>query len=216
METDSDESSGETPAATPAINDVELEAKRQKHQQLVLIQTSKVNYLKDMLSFVTQIQAVIPKLSKILISKTQTDVLEVISFFVTCYEHGFTDMFVGIRKMLSVILYSEKTIKDAVVDAYKRLYLNLDHTPVQKAKQLIKLVQDLSVCERVALEELIGEFAISNELETSVIQILWEIFATAYQPAQNHVHALIILSMVIRKIPRKGCVNVQYGLSHGE
>lgn len=218
METDSDESPEETPAQTPVIDDVELEAKRQKHQQMVLIQTSKVNYLKDMFSFVTQIQAAIPKLSKILFSKTQTDVLEVISFFVTCFEHGFTDMLSGIRKMLSVMLYSEKTIKDAVVNAYKRLYLNKEHTAVQKAKQLIKLVQDLTVCERVALEELIGEFAISNELDTSVIQILWEIFATTDQPAQNRLHALIILSMVIKKIPSKGRANIQvlidYGLAH--
>ncbi len=71
----------------------------------------------------TSIKSAIPKLSRLLFSKTQTDVLEVISFFVTCYEHGLTDMVFGIRKMLSLVLYAEKTIKDAVVSAYKRLYL---------------------------------------------------------------------------------------------
>ena len=162
-----DENTADEEVMDEEQSDVELQAKKDKHDQMVLIQKSKVNYLKDMLSFVNQIETAIPKLSKLLFSKTQTDVLEVISFFVTCYEHGFTDMLFGIRKMLALVINSEKTIKDAVINAYKRLYLKSDlrQPPIKIAKQLLKLTQDLSICERGALEELIGEFVINGELE---------------------------------------------------
>ena len=97
---------------TAVTDNEEEQQKREKHQQLIILQTSKVNYLKDMMTFIKQIQTAIPQLTRLLFSKTQTDVLEVISFFVTCYEHGLVDMLFGIRKMLSLVLYAEKTIKD--------------------------------------------------------------------------------------------------------
>lgn len=212
-----------------STTDLQQEQQREKQQQMIIIQTSKVNYLKDMLSFVKQLEAAIPKISKLLFSKTQTDVLEVISFFVTCYEHGLNDMLFGIRKMLSLVMYAEKTVKDAVVNAYKRLYLSpstggkgaADNaaSPIQIAKQLIKLTQDLTICERDALEELIGEFASSGELDNAVIQVLWEIFANVEMNPQNRLNALILLGMVIKKIPEKGRANIQvlidFGLSVG-
>ena len=97
----------------------EEEQKRQRQQKQVQVQMVKVAYLKDMLSFVHQIDAAVPKLSRLLFSRTQTDVLETIGFFVTCYQHGFTNMLSGIRKMLALAFNSEKTIKDAVINAYK-------------------------------------------------------------------------------------------------
>lgn len=206
--------------STQTTNSEELKKQqdKEKQQQIILLQKSKVNYLKDTLEFIRQIESAIPKLSRLLFSKTQTDVLEVISFFVTCYEHGLTDMVFGIRKMLSLVLYAEKTIKDAVINAYKKLYLTNNNNSLLAAKQLIKLVQDLTICERDALEELIGEFALSGELDNSIIQILWEIF-TNNDPQQslNRLNALILLGMIIRKIPEKGRANitvlVDYGLN---
>lgn len=87
------------------------------------VQKTKVNFLSDTIGFLRQIESAIPKLTQLLFSKTQTDVIEVISFFVTCYEHGLSDMLMGIRKMLSLILFAEATIKEAVIEAYKRLYI---------------------------------------------------------------------------------------------
>lgn len=79
-----DEEEGEEEAETNRTmvaaqqgGDLELEANRQKNQERIIMQESKVNYLKDMLAFTTEIDAAIPKLCKMLFSKTQTDVLEV-------------------------------------------------------------------------------------------------------------------------------------------
>lgn len=68
-------------AAAAAAADVELQQRKQRNEEEILKQQSRVNYLKDMLVFITEIDAAIPKLSKMLFSKTQTDVLEVCHFF---------------------------------------------------------------------------------------------------------------------------------------
>ena len=80
--------------------------------------------------------------------------------------------------MLTLILNSEKTVKDAVINAYRRLYLDkntLPNSPIDAVKQLIKLTSNLTICEYEALEQLIGELTDSGEIESSLIQIMWEI-----------------------------------------
>jgi condensin complex subunit 1 len=173
------------------------------------VQTTKVSYLKDMLNFIKQIEMAIPKLTQLLFSKTQTDVIEVISFFVTCYQHGFIDMLFGIRKMLTLLLTSEKTISDAVINAYRQLYLdNSASDPVHTAMGLIKLTYSLTISEYNALEQLIGAFAETDEVINKIAQVLWEIFAQKSQVNQikdeDACGALILLSMIIKKQPLKG------------
>jgi len=199
--------------------DIQKQEKIEQHKQLVLVQTSKVNYLKDTHDFIKHIESAIPKISRLLFSKTQTDVLEVITFFVTCYEHGLVDMLSGIRKMLALISHSEKPVKDAVISAYKRLYLKpvANSLPVNIAKNLIKLVQDVTCYERDALEELIADFTTSGELDNSVIQILWEFFANNSEQTtgQTRLNALILLGMIVKKIPEKGRANIQVLVDYG-
>ena len=116
---------GASDGGAGGVESTEGEASQESNPELerLIVQKTKVKYLSSMMEFLRQIEAAIPKLTQLLFSKTQTDVIEVISFFVTCYEHGLSDMLMGIRKMLSLILFAEATIKDAVIEAYKRLYL---------------------------------------------------------------------------------------------
>ena len=207
------------------------EAVNEQQQQQIIVQQSKVNYLRDMLAFVQRIAEAMPILSRLLFSKTQTDVLEVISFFVTCYEHGLSEMIAGIRRMLSLLVMhagdgGEKTIRDAVLAAYKRLYLQRTSTgggsssALHVAKQLIKLTHELSVCERRALAELVGEFTHTGELDNSVIKVLWEVLAAAgnsndHEQEQTRLCALILLGMIIKRVPEIGRANIQTLLNFG-
>lgn len=188
----------------------------------ILVQTTKVTYLKDTLVFIKQIETVIPKLTQLLFSKTQTDVIEVITFFVTCYEHGLVDMLFGIRRMLTLLLNSEKTVREAVVDAYRRLYLDknvLRQDPIKAVKQLIKLTYNISICEYEALEMLIGELCESGEIDSNLIQIMWQFFAqkssTIAITTEQSTGALILLSMIIKKLPSKGKANIDTLLEYG-
>ena len=77
----------------------------------------------DSLMFASQIQESVPVICQLLSSKNTSDVFEAIEFFVTGYEFGVTETIVGIRKMLALIWSREASVKEAVVNAYKRLYL---------------------------------------------------------------------------------------------
>ena len=63
----------------------------------------------------------------LLASKNVTEALESIHFFVTGFKLGAPNMMMGIRRMLVLIWSREQAIKEAVVDAYRQLYLNPDH-----------------------------------------------------------------------------------------
>jgi len=76
------------------------------------------------MNFVIKIDEAIPIMCQLLWSKTPTDVLEAIDFFVNGFEAGVTGCLVGVRRMLSLIRSKEQTVKSAVVDAYKRIYLS--------------------------------------------------------------------------------------------
>lgn len=77
----------------------------------------------DSMMFAAQVQKSIPLLCQLLTSKTTSDVLEAIHFYVTAYEFGVNNAIVGVRKMLVLIWSKEASVKDAVVSAYKRLYV---------------------------------------------------------------------------------------------
>jgi len=119
-------------------------------------------------------------------------------------------MLIGIREMLSLVLNAEKTIKDAVVNAYKQLYFkNKNSDSLIVTNQLIKLVKDLNKNEPDAFEELVCEFVSSGELDNSIIEILFEILANNDpQQDQNRLNVLILLGMIINRIPEKGRDNI--------
>lgn len=78
----------------------------------------------DGVSFAQQVNKAIPTICCLLGSRTNSDVLEGIQFFVTAFEFGVQNALMGVRKMLLLIWSKQNGIKEAVVNAYKRLYLN--------------------------------------------------------------------------------------------
>lgn len=51
-------------------------------------------------------------------------VQEAVQFCVTVREFGVADSVIGVRKMLPLVWSTDAAVKDAVVQAYRRLYLN--------------------------------------------------------------------------------------------
>ena len=80
----------------------------------------------DSLLFITLLKQAIPTISQLLGSKSSTDVLEAINFFVAGHEFGVGDTTIGIRRMMLLVWSKEQTVKEAVVSAYRRLYLSPD------------------------------------------------------------------------------------------
>jgi hypothetical protein len=106
-----------------------------------------VQYLSDSLHFAETLDNVIVVAGQLLGSKTASDVKEIVEFYVTSAEFGLSGALVGIRKMLALMWSKESDIKQAAMDAYKRLYLSPDpamHT-TPKARGFVGLKDESAV-----------------------------------------------------------------------
>ena len=119
--------------------------------------------------------------------------LQAIDFFVSAFEFGLVDALIGVRRMLSLIWSQEKTIKDAVVTAYKRLYIEVESNNSRTAshaiaQNLIALVvgeifrvfnniclhwtiSGATLGEETSLEKLVSEFVLSKDIGKGVFQV---------------------------------------------
>lgn len=143
-----------------------------------------VKYLFDCVKFTEQIQIAIPLVKDLLLSKNVTDVQEAIEFFVIAHKFGVQDAIQGIRAMIVLIWSNEKSIKEAIVSAYRRVYLNNDEEGRNEraraavvVKSLSELVQGATLGELISLEHLLKEFMESEDIGHNHILIMWERFA---------------------------------------
>lgn len=64
-------------------------------------------------------------------------VQEAVQFCVTAFEFSVADSVCGVRKMLPLVWSTDATIKDAVIQAYRRLYLNPHGDNTRSANVLV-------------------------------------------------------------------------------
>ena len=67
----------------------------------------------------------IPILCQLLQSKTTTDVLETMDFFIAAHEFGLSHSEEGIRRMANLVWSRDPVVKKAVVNAFERLYIDV-------------------------------------------------------------------------------------------
>jgi len=140
-----------------------------------------VQYLTDSVKFSKIIHKSLPIVAQLLGSKQSTDILEAIDFFVSAFEFGVLNAMIGVRRMLALIWSREATIKDAVVGAYKRLYINVESNSLRSAsaaiaQNLIALIVGATLGELTSMEKLVSEFVASKDIGKGVFTVLWEYF----------------------------------------
>ncbi|CAH3036153.1 unnamed protein product [Pocillopora meandrina] len=162
-----------------------------------------VQFLKDYVHFQTQMERAIPTLCQLLGSKSITDVNESIEFFVVASEFGLQSAIIGVRRMLVLIWSRDTAVRDAVVEAYKGLYLdpvapNARTKTSLIVKNLITLTQGASMGDLTSLEELMSELMKGKLIPVAVIKLLWEKF-TMKDPQTTQEEsrmALVLLGML--------------------
>lgn len=158
-----------------------------------------VQYLRDTEGFALQVERAIAIINNMLYWKTTTVVQEAIQFCVTVYEFSVANSLSGVRKMLPLVWSTDSAVKDAVVQAYRRLYLNPQgDTTRAKALSLVdnlsELIVDASLGTIQCLEEIVQEFFSSDSaLQTSVVQVLWERFSGKRETTALHRRAAVLL-----------------------
>ncbi|KAB1254635.1 Condensin complex subunit 1 [Camelus dromedarius] len=183
------------------------EPERRREDDELVKQEMLVQYLQDAYSFSLKITEAIGIISKMMYEHTTTVVQEVIEFFVMVFQFGVPQALLGVRRMLPLIWSKEPGVREAVLNAYRQLYLKPKGDSARaKAQALIQnlslLLVDASVGTIQCLEEILCEFVQKDELKPAVTQLLWE-RATEKVPCSplERCSSVMLLGMMARGKP---------------
>ncbi|XP_032501460.1 condensin complex subunit 1 isoform X2 [Phocoena sinus] len=183
------------------------EAEKCRENDELVKQEMLVQYLQDAYSFSLKITEAIGIISQMMYEHTTTVVQEATEFFVAVFQFGVPQALFGVRRMLPLIWSKEPGVREAVLNAYRQLYLRPKGDSARaKAQTLIHnlslLLVDASVGTIQCLEEILCEFVQKDELKPAVTQVLWE-RATKKVPCSplERCSSVMLLGMMARGKP---------------
>ncbi|NXV72163.1 CND1 protein, partial [Atlantisia rogersi] len=188
------------PKAQEAVQKEQLLTELAKQEMLVL-------YLQDAYNFTVQITEALSLISKMMYENCISVVQEAIEFFVTVSQFGVSQALLGVRRMLPLVWSKEPGIKEAVLNAYRWLYLSpkgdSERASAQNLVHSLSLIMvDASLGTIECLEEIIAEFVQKDEIKPAVIQLLWERFTEKSQCSSlERRAAVMLLGMMARGKP---------------
>uniref|UniRef100_A0A8C6NIW6 Condensin complex subunit 1 n=1 Tax=Nothobranchius furzeri TaxID=105023 RepID=A0A8C6NIW6_NOTFU len=142
---------------TPVEEEKEGEDGELKKQEML------VQYLRDTETFALQVERAISVINNMLYWKITSVVQEAVQFCVTVCEFSVANSISGVRKMLPLVWSTDAAIKDAVVQAYRRLYLNPQGDTIRmKAQTLIDSLSELMVDASLGTIQCLEEIVSNN------------------------------------------------------
>ncbi|XP_030313677.1 condensin complex subunit 1 isoform X1 [Calypte anna] len=199
-ENSEDSSSDESLKTAEVVSEEQPQTELAKQEMLV-------QYLQDAYDFSVKITEVLSLISKMMYENCVSVVQEAIEFFVTVSQFGVPQALPGVRRMLPLIWSKESGIKEAVLNAYRRLYLSPSGDSERDRAQglvhsLSLIMVDASLGMIQCLEEIISEFVQKDEIKPAVIQLLWERFTEKSQCSSlERRAAVMLLGMMARGKP---------------
>ncbi|XP_059692144.1 condensin complex subunit 1 [Gavia stellata] len=200
------ENSEDSPRPDSCLKPEEAVPEEQPQTELVK-QEMLVQYLQDAYNFSVKITEALSLISKMMYENCVSVVQEAIEFFVTVSQFGVPQALLGVRRMLPLIWSKEPGIKEAVLNAYRRLYLSPSGDSERARAQglvnsLSLIMVDASLGTIQCLEEIISEFVQKDEIKPAVIQLLWERFTEKSQCSSlERRAAVMLLGMMARGKP---------------
>ncbi|NXY14960.1 CND1 protein, partial [Atrichornis clamosus] len=200
------ENSEDPPCGNSSAKTKEVVQEEQPQTELVK-QEMLVQYLQDAYNFSVKITEALNLISKMMYENSVSVVQEAIEFFVTVSQFGVPQALLGVCRMLPLIWSKEPGIKEAVLNAYRRLYLSpSEDSKRAKAQGLVHslslIIVDASLGTIQCLEEIISEFVQKDEIKPAVIQLLWGRFTEKSQcSVLERRAAVVLLGMMARGKP---------------
>lgn len=177
-----------------------------------------IKRLNTALEFFNLISNAIPKICTLLNSRNITDVQEAINFFTHAFRMEIENSVIGVQKMLKLIFTKEKTIKDALLDAFIGIYLKdlseenendeedvEDETgnkkksiAAQEVRNMSNMILRLDQGELISAEKLIKDLYASKKFDQIHLRILWERYAMklANTSLEESRAALLLIGMI--------------------
>ncbi|KAH7667151.1 Condensin subunit 1/Condensin-2 complex subunit D3 protein [Dioscorea alata] len=153
------------------------------------------------LRFAKCITSTMVTLVQLLASSSVTDVEYTILLLMRCKQFQIDGSEACLRKMLPLVFSQDKSIYEAVENAFITIYIRKD--PEETAKNLLNLALDSSIGDLAALECLVSSLVSKGEISTSMMSALWNFFSfnsNGVIAAQSR-GALSILCMALKSTP---------------
>ncbi|KAL5197064.1 hypothetical protein ABZP36_000576 [Zizania latifolia] len=153
------------------------------------------------LRFSICITSLMPTLIQLLASPSATDVENTILLLMRCRQFQIEGSEAALRKMLPLVFSQDKSIYEAVENAFITIYTK--KSPTETATSLLNLAIDCSIGDLTALESLVSSLVSKGEISSSTVSALWDYFCfhnIGVRPVQSR-GALLILCMAAKSSP---------------
>ncbi len=134
-----------------------------------------IDYFYNYKTVLKAIDEIIPLATQLLGSKNVSDVQETIDLFVVLHKLRISSSFVGIKKMLNLIMKPEESIRKKLIEAYQDIYFSSDKPLEIQAAYLLDLTVNLNFSEFTCLKELLKSLVISNLLDLNLFKEIWKV-----------------------------------------
>ncbi|CAG9833306.1 unnamed protein product [Diabrotica balteata] len=186
--------------------------------------SSKVDFLHQCVEFLQAIDEAIDVCIELLETTSVSDMHEVIEFFVAAYQFNIDRSSDGVLAMLRIMQRTEQERKDAIVAAFKTVYLLSDSTTLNDhctivVQRLMRLVKTLPATNLPDLQDIISDWVTKGTLDNSVIDTLWQIVTQRVSTTvEDEIAAVILLKMAAigRKTVISKNINLMTGIAFGE
>ncbi|KAI3772650.1 hypothetical protein L6452_03840 [Arctium lappa] len=150
------------------------------------------------LRFSKCISATMPTLVQLMASSSATDVENTILMLMRCKQFQIDGSEACLRKMLPLVFSQDKSIYEAVENAFVTIYIT--KSPNETAKNLITLATDSNIGDLAALEFIVGALMSKGDISASTVSALWDYFCfnVSGTSAERSRGALSVLCMAAK------------------
>ncbi len=161
-------------------NDVIMAEELEKEKILIKEEIDKDSHILDYFSVyknvIITINNIVPLAIQLLGSKNVSDVNETIELFIVLHKHRINSSFNGVKKMLTLFIKPDESIKKKLIEAYRELYLNEKYSLEMQAAYLIDLAINLNFSEFTCFKEMIKLLLESKSIDVMIFKEIWKIF----------------------------------------
>ncbi|XP_024017781.1 condensin complex subunit 1 [Morus notabilis] len=153
------------------------------------------------LRFSKCIAAAMPTLVQLMASSSATDVEHTILLLMRCRQFQIDGSESCLRKMLPLVFSQDKSIYEAVENAFITIYIRKN--AVETAKNLLNLAIESNIGDLAALEFIVGVLVSQGDITTAAISVLWDFFCfnVSGTTAEQSRGALSVLCMAAKSHP---------------
>ncbi|XP_047316811.1 condensin-1 complex subunit CAP-D2 isoform X2 [Impatiens glandulifera] len=126
------------------------------------------------LRFSKCISAMLPTLVQLMASSSSSDVENSILLLMRCKQFQIDGSENCLRKMLPLVFSQDKSIYEAVENAFITIYIG--KSPEETAKNIIHVALDSNIGDLAALEFIVGALVSKGDITSSTISALWDFF----------------------------------------